>query len=182
MIIPVGGDIGGTHFLVDIITVNAVNPLLESMRNDLLKHMLETIKFAVFMAAHGHPGVYQSHIVADTKNLLLEGWRDGNSEQHFGLRNEYKTKYLHKISSVINGVMSRASTELVYGIQDNLIEVEDNLIKTTELIRCGERALQNENARVKKNLDAITNSISEISELTDGTQLTISAIRKMAVH
>lgn len=179
-----GGDRGTTDFIIDIIKTNVVDLVIASVLFSIIGNIFAIIAFVIYkiVRSYNRNQNMTQRLIKETKVSVLDGY-DDNAGNHVstGLRGEYKKKYLNKASSIINGVMSRASTDLIYGIQDNLIEVEDNLMKTNELIQGGECALQNERDRMEKILDTIARSISKISELTDSMALTVPEIRKLAV-
>ena len=186
------GNLGTMDFIVQVIKINIVDMILGGILFALLGNIFGLILFVFYKIIKNIivTSDLTKELVRETKTTILDGYRDNDGNLvcdksgkpiFTGMRGDNKATFINKVSVTIHGAMRRTSNQIIDGINKALAEVEDNLRNTNDLLANDEKALQRETVRLNKILNAIANSISQISLLTDGSALDRNQIRALAV-
>lgn len=177
-----GGKKDTADFLADIIVTNVMDIAIALILFYIFGNLVGIIFFAIVKLIKA--GVRKENItekmIAETKNIILNGDIDKEGRPIPGLRKEGRITYAEKMEASVGGAMRRAGNDLTEGIRGKLSGIERQLEGCLQVLEEKDRNLESETKRVGQIKNRMKEAISRISELTDGEKLTEEEIKKLS--
>ena len=183
-----GGNYGTIKFLVEAIKTNILDVIIVDILaaifgvSNPIGLIVVLISFIIIKISKKEIKAEENtkHLLAETKNRILNGYDDDKRGHQEGLRAGGKRRYIDTFGQKVGGAMQRAKTTLTAEIRDRLDANERQLKDLLKKLEQDEHAYADEKKRTADVLNTFAEAISTMSRLTDGTPLSVEEIRALA--